>query len=119
MAYGSNALNLSQRDIVIVPFPFSDLSTTKVRPALVISNHAYHAAHRDAVVLALTSNLSISDYRIVLETEDLESGRLPVKSAVRVDKPFSISQGKILKTLAKITPEKFEEVKTVLDKLIQ
>jgi len=30
-------------DVVLVPFPFSDLSTTKVRPAVVVSGALYHA----------------------------------------------------------------------------
>ena len=45
----------------------------------------------------MTSNLSQSEYKIVVESEDLDSGSLPAKSAVRVDKPFSVSQNKILK----------------------
>jgi mRNA interferase MazF len=119
MGYGSNALKLSQRDIVLIPFPFSDLSGDKVRPALVISNDEYQAAYRDAVVLALTSNLSASDYKVFVESPDLETGRLPVKSAIRVDKPSSISQSKVLKIQAKITSAKFEAVKAAIVKLIQ
>jgi mRNA interferase MazF len=55
-----------------------------------ISNNDYQANYSDAVVLALTSNLSISDYKVSLETQDLETGTLPVQSAVRIDKPFSV-----------------------------
>lgn len=118
MDCGSSALNISQRDIILIPFPFSDLSGAKVRPASIASNDIYHTAHRDAVVLALTSNLSTSDYKVLIETQDLETGSLPVKSAVRVDKPFSILQNKILKIQAKITLAKFEEVKAVIAELI-
>ena len=119
MDCGSSVLNISQRDIILIPFPFSDLSSAKVRPALVISNDIYHKAFRDAVVLALTSNLSSSNYKVFIETQDLETGSLPVKSAVRVDKPFSILQSKIVKLQAKITSAKFAEVKAVINRLIQ
>ena len=45
-------------EIVLVPFPFSDLSTTKVRPAIVISSAMYHQAEPDLLLAAITSNLS-------------------------------------------------------------
>jgi mRNA interferase MazF len=85
----------------------------------VISNDLYHGTHLDAVVLARTSNLSTSDYKVLIETQALLTGSLPVKSAVRVDKPFSVLQSKVLKIQAKITSAKFEEVKAVIAKLIE
>jgi mRNA interferase MazF len=112
-------LKVSHREIILISFPFSDLSGAKVRPALVISNNDYQAAYGDTVVLALTSNLSRSDYKVSIETQDLETGTLPVQSAVRVDKPFSVLQSKILKIQAKITLAKFEEVKATITNLIQ
>lgn len=45
-------------DVLLVPFPFSDLSATKVRPAIVISGAAYHRAEPDIVLAALTSNVA-------------------------------------------------------------
>jgi mRNA interferase MazF len=44
-------------DLLLVPFPFSDLSTTKVRPALVVSSTLYHASEPDLLLAAITSNL--------------------------------------------------------------
>jgi mRNA interferase MazF len=47
----------SQRgDVVLVPFPFSGLSTTKVRPAVVVSGSQYHATQPDLILSALISN---------------------------------------------------------------
>jgi mRNA interferase MazF len=45
-----------QGEIVLVPVPFTDLSSTKRRPVIVISNRAYHQATADMVVVAMTSN---------------------------------------------------------------
>lgn len=42
-------------DVVLVRFPFTDLASTKQRPALVVSPVPFSAAHGDVVVLALTS----------------------------------------------------------------
>lgn len=44
---------------------------------------------------------------------------MPVKSAVRVDKPFSVLQGKVLKVQGKVGKVKFEEVKAAIEKLIE
>ena len=44
-------------DIVLVPFPFTDQTASKQRPAVVVSNRAYNAARPDVVVMAVTSQL--------------------------------------------------------------
>jgi mRNA interferase MazF len=119
MVCGNNALKVNQRDVILINFPFSDLSGAKVRPALVLSNDKYNLASLDAVVLALTSNVSRLDYSVLVTNADLESGRLPVDSAIRIDKPFSVLQGKVLKVQAKITSVKFEEVRVAIAHMIQ
>jgi mRNA interferase MazF len=106
-------LKVEQRDIILIHFPFSDLSGIKVRPALVISKNSYNDYHPDVIVLALTSNLSKSSFKVYVENKDLETGNLPVKSAIRVDKPFSIAQKKVLKIQAKLNLLKFAEVKNL------
>lgn len=42
-------------DIVLVPFPFTDQSTTKKRPAVVVSSESYHRDRPDVIILAVTS----------------------------------------------------------------
>ena len=42
-------------DIVLVPFPFTDQSATKKRPAVVISSTSYHRAKPDLLIMAVTS----------------------------------------------------------------
>jgi len=44
-------------DIVLVPFPFSNLTETKKRPAVVISSSAYNASTPDIVIMAVTSKI--------------------------------------------------------------
>jgi mRNA interferase MazF len=43
--------------IVLVPFPFTDQSASKRRPAVVVSNRPYNMARPDVVVMAITSQL--------------------------------------------------------------
>jgi mRNA interferase MazF len=42
-------------DLVLVPFPFTDQSTTKRRPAVVVSSDRYHRERADLIILAVTS----------------------------------------------------------------
>jgi mRNA interferase MazF len=44
-------------DIVLVPFPFTDQSGIKKRPAVVVSSAAYNAARLDVIVMAVTSQV--------------------------------------------------------------
>ena len=112
-------MKLSQRDIILIPFPFSDLAGSKVRPALVISNDIYNEGSLDAVVVALTSNTSRSLYKVVITHSDLERGRLPVVSAVRCDKPFSVLRSKTLKVQGRLSEEKFKTVQQTIAALLE
>ena len=44
-------------DIVLVPFPFTDQSATKKRPAVVISSESYHQQRPDLIIMAVTSQV--------------------------------------------------------------
>lgn len=44
-------------DVVLVPFPFTDQSGTKKRPAVIVSSHGYNASRRDIVIMAITSQV--------------------------------------------------------------
>ena len=50
-----------QRDIVLLTFPFSDLKSSKIRPAIVLSNDEYNSQFEDFVAVPLTSNLHLRD----------------------------------------------------------
>ena len=67
---------LEQGEIVLIPIPFTDLSSQKRRPVIVISNSAYHLKTRDMVVVAMTSNPAQADYSFIIDSPDLERGRL-------------------------------------------
>ncbi len=81
-----------QRDIVLITFPFSDLASAKVRPAVVLSNDKYNRNSEDFVAVPLTSNLRLRDYAIRITSNELESGKLIVDSKVKADRIFSVSQ---------------------------
>jgi len=83
-----------QGDVILVPFPFTDLTTVKQRPDLVLSADWFNASRDDCVVAAITSqipsDLQPDEYR--LSTSDLLAGGLPKPSLVRLGKLFTISK---------------------------
>jgi mRNA interferase MazF len=49
--------SFSRGDVVLVPFPFSELSGMKRRPALIISNDEYNRRNRAVVIAQITSRM--------------------------------------------------------------
>ena len=47
-------------DVVLVPFPFTDQTTNKKRPAVVISSDVYNAEYPDRILMGITSQVSSS-----------------------------------------------------------
>ena len=61
-------------DIVLVPFPFTDLSATKKRPALVVSPDKFNEHAQDVVLVAITSQPS-DDRRALRDDHDPDGRR--------------------------------------------
>ena len=110
---------LKQRDIILIPIPFTDLASQKKRPAIIISSDTYNATHDDIVVIALTSNVEQRDFTITLSNEDLEEGNLKVTSMIRVDKIYTLNKSIILKTFGRIQPAVFIKIKDLILKLLE
>ena len=51
----TTAMPLRFGDVIVVPFPFSDQTATKKRPAVVVSSEAYHRERPDVILMAITS----------------------------------------------------------------
>ncbi len=77
---------LEQGDIVLIPIPFTDLSSQKRRPVVVVSNNTYNRRTTDIVVVAMTSSPEAGDYTFTITSSDLALGQLNHPSQVRVDK---------------------------------
>ena len=90
---------INQRDILLVPFPFSDQSGKKVRPVLVLSNREYNNSSQDIIVCAITSNLKQNRYSIYIEQKNMESGILHQKSSIKVDTLLKINKNLAIKNI--------------------
>jgi mRNA interferase MazF len=107
-----------QGDILLIPFPFSDLSSTKQRPVLVLSNSDYNRSRQDILAAAITSNVLERDYLVRLTTEDLVQGHLKMESGIRVDKIYTLSQQIIVKKFGTVNQTVVAQVKEKLHQLL-
>lgn len=97
---------LVRGDVVVVPFPFSDLSNSKKRPALVLAD----LEGDDLILSQITSQNLFDSYSIRVEDEDIEDGSLNIKSNIRPNKIFTADKNIILYRIGNLNDEKMEEV---------
>ncbi len=100
-----------QGEIVVVPFPFSDLSNIKQRPVLILSKDSNNKNSDDIITCGITSNLKDIQYSVLIENGDLEMGNIPTKSRIKVDKLFTLDKKIIKKKVAKINKTTLSKVK--------
>jgi mRNA interferase MazF len=110
--------SFSQGDVVLVPFPFTDLSAIKQRPALVLSPERLNKVRTDLVVAAITSQIPdvIGEDEILLSDTDSGRAGLPKASIIKLGKIFTIHQGLIRKKLGRVSDS---TMKSVLQKLVR
>lgn len=107
-----------QGEILIVPFPFSDLSSVKQRPVLVLSKSSDLKGTEDIITCGITSHLKDARHSILIENSNLEKGRIPVRSRIKVDKLFTLDRKIVRKKVARINKETFDKVKSEFVNLV-
>ena len=93
-------------DIVLVRFPFSDLSQQKLRPALVLAD----VKRGDCILCQITSQPYYDQRAIQLEPNSFTSGHLIKTSYVRPAKLFTANVDIIVRAVAHLKPEIRQEV---------
>lgn len=97
--------------VVLVRFPFSDLSQSKLRPAVVLAE----AGRGDWILSQITSK-SYGDARAIrLEDDSFASGSLRVTSYARPGKLFTANRNLMVVEIARLTPQ---SLKTIVDAVI-
>ena len=99
-------------DIVVIPFPFSNLAQNKRRPALIIS-----ILNGDDIILSQITSQTIKDnYAIPIENKDFKSGELRQVSNIRPNRIFTADRHIVLYKAASLKAKKLKEV---IDRLIE
>jgi mRNA interferase MazF len=82
-------------EVVVIPFPFSDLSGSKRRPAFVLAD----LPGDDIILCQITSQNSPRDpFAIPLEAADFKSGSLPASSNIRPNRLFTADKNLIVRS---------------------
>jgi len=93
-------------DVVVAPFPFSDLTANKKRPALVVAD----LTGDDIIICLITSQNAKDNYAISLASDDLANGQLKQNSNIRPNRLFTIDAKIILYRIGTLKKEKTEKV---------
>ena len=103
--------------MVFVPFPFTDLSGRKRRPALVVSPNGFDG--EDLILCAITSRVprTPSARDVVLEARDMADEALPKRSVVKTGKLFTMHKKLIAARYGAVKERKLREVLDVLRRL--
>ncbi len=99
-------------DVVVVPFPFSDLTQAKRRPALVVSV----LEGDDLILCQVTSQFVKDNYAISVEGKDFQEGGLKQKSNVRPNRLFTADSHIVLYRIGILKKDKLNEV---IEKIIE
>ena len=92
-----------QKDIVLLPFPYSDLTGSKQRPALIISNKKLNT-EQDRICCLITSNKPKEG--ILITNSSIKTGSLPFESWVKPQRLFTVNE-KIIKKRLCIATDNF------------
>ena len=110
---------IGQRDILLVPFPFSDQSGRKVRPVIVVSNDNYNDKSEDFLVVGVTTNPMRNRYSIDLHNNDLEQGRLISECLIKVDNLLKIDKSLVIKKIGTVKGELFQKIINIILEIIK
>ena len=107
-----------QGDILLIPIPFTDLSSQKRRPVIVISNDQYNRKTSDIVVVAMTSNPQVTEYSLSISSSDLVEGALNRPGKIRVDKIYTLSQTIVARTFGQVDDKTLSRIRRRLVNLV-
>lgn len=106
---------LVKGDVVVVPFPFSDLTHSKRRPALVLT-----ALQGNDLILCQITSRTIKDcYAVFIQENDFESGSLRQESNARPNRLFTADEHIILYRIGNLKKPKIEQIIYTITEIIK
>ncbi len=102
-------------DVVVVPFPFSDLTRAKRRPALVVAR----VSDEDVILCQITSRDVRDGYALSLGDADFQEGGLKRPSNVRPNRIFTADTRLILYRIGGLKREKSGEVTEAIVRILR
>jgi len=93
-------------NVVVVPFPFSDLTQAKRRPALIIAE----LEGNDLILCQITSQSIRDRYAVSIDDDEFETGALRQRSNVRPNRIFTADRHIILYRVVHLNPAKVDQI---------
>lgn len=104
-------------DVVLVPFPFTDQSGAKKRPAVIVSSNNYNASRRDLIIMAITSQvrqpLGFGEGLVA----DWQASGL-IKPSVLKPVFTTIDPGLVVRTLGKLSTTDLQTLREITSQVI-
>jgi mRNA interferase MazF len=100
-------------DVVVFPFPQTDLRIGKSRPALVLAD----LPGDDLILCQITSQARFDGFSINLAAADFARGGLPLASYLRPNRLFTVEQSVISRVAAHVKPAKLQEALAAVRKI--
>ena len=108
---------MKRGDVVLIKFPYTDLTSTKVRPALVISSDNYNLSGADAIFVAISSkldNLQQYDIEMNLANPEFSVTGLKAPALIKADKIVRLAKSLASRHLGQAGPDTMAKVDTVI-----
>ena len=102
-------------DVVVVNFPFSDLTSAKKRPALVVAE----LSKNDVIPCQITSQFTSDSSATLIEDNDFLNGSLNKISYVKSNRVFTANEKIIAYKIGSLNPERTNEVIAKLISILQ
>ena len=103
-------------DIILIPFPFTNLTASKVRPAVVATITKDH--YKDVVIAAISSVLPIhlTDNEMIIQPS--MSNKLKVKSVLKIDRLATVKQADMIAPLGKLNASELITFQSIFKELV-
>ncbi|MBI3432686.1 MAG: type II toxin-antitoxin system PemK/MazF family toxin [Hydrogenophilales bacterium] len=101
--------------VVLLPFPFSDLTHSKLRPALLLAD----AGRDDWIACQITSNPYADSHAVLLNQDDFTSGGLQRASYARPGKLFTANTSLFTSAAGTVSQVRLDEVRSALIAIIK
>ncbi|MEM2786082.1 MAG: type II toxin-antitoxin system PemK/MazF family toxin [Candidatus Nitrosotenuis sp.] len=113
-----SGISFEQGDILLIAFPFNDLTKVKQRPVLVLSNKNHNYSSNDFICCGITSNLDNKKYSIILDKSDMRQGGIPKILRIKFNKIFTLEKSLVIKRIGRINAKKLKRVQKALMELL-
>jgi len=100
-------------DVILVPFPFTDLTAKKTRPAIIVSGANYHRSTRDLILLEITSHFPSPPLPTTYLLQDWQQAGLKKRSVAKAVL-FTIEEAQVVHTVGHLTPDDIAGVDNLL-----